>query len=62
MKSRLGRKGKGGERMNRYEMLLINLLRSIDQKLGTVVGLLEVGQDTKNCSDNSTDADKKRPK
>lgn len=48
--------------MNRYEMLLINLLRSIDQKLGTVVGLLEVGQDTKNCSDNSTDADKKRPK
>lgn len=47
--------------MGRYETLLINLLHSIDQKLGDLRDLLEVGQNTENRGNDCADTDQGGP-
>lgn len=48
--------------MSRYETLLINLLQSIDQKLGDLRDLLKVGQNTENCGNDCANTNQSGPK
>lgn len=47
--------------MRRYETLLINLLHSIDQKLGDLRDLLEVGQNAENRGNDRADTNQSGP-
>ena len=46
---------RGGENLSRYETLLLELLRRLDEKADRLISLLEVGHNAEHSGHNSTD-------